>query len=237
MPSELSLVIPVYNEAENAGALLDAIAEHAGTDCEILICYDSEDDTTLPVVREQAERFPHLRLVRNHYGRGALGAIKSGFAEATRPAVIVTMADLSDDLRSVGPMLEQFHRGAHVVAGSRYMKGGRQIGGPLLKRMLSRLAGLSLHVLAGLPTHDATNSFRLYCRELLGQVEIESDGGFELGLELTVKAHLRGMKISEVPTTWSDRSAGTSRFRLLSWLPRYLRWYWLALRSRPSKAS
>jgi hypothetical protein len=115
--------------------------------------------------------------------------------------------------------------GADVVAGSRYMRGGHQLGGPLLKRTLSRSAGLSLHWLGGVPVHDATSNFRLYSKRLLNQVTIESTGGFELGIELTVKAHLLGMRLAEVPTTWRDRTAGESRFQLWEWLPRYLKWY------------
>jgi len=81
----------------------------------------------------------------------------------------------------------------------------------------------------GIPTHDVTNSYRLYGKKFLDSVQIESDGGFELGIELTVKAYLMGLKIGEVPTAWTDRTAGVSRFRLLKWLPRYFRWYWKAL--------
>ncbi|HUJ73861.1 MAG TPA: glycosyltransferase family 2 protein, partial [bacterium] len=79
-------------------------------------------------------------------------------------------------------------------------------------------------------THDVTNSFKLYSRRVLRALQIESQGGFELGMELTVKAHFAGFQVTEVPTHWTDRSAGTSRFRLLRWLPNYLRWYFLALR-------
>lgn len=223
--SDLSLVIPVYNEADNVPALFESIERYIGTDAEILICYDFDEDNTLPAVRERMSKYPNLRLVKNQYGRGPLGAIKSGFNAATRPAVIVVMADLSDDLSCVPQMLQLFQQGCQVVAGSRYMKGGRQVGGPVVKKTLSRLAGVSLHYLVGLRTHDATNSFRLYSKDFLNHTEIESDGGFELALELTVKAHLRGLKITEVPATWTDRTAGTSRFRLWTWLPKYLRWY------------
>jgi hypothetical protein len=146
--------------------------------------------------------------------------------------VLVAMADGSDDPKDVDRMLEVARSGAAVVSGSRYMRGGRQLGGPLLKRTLSRLAGLSLHWVAGLPTHDPTNSFRLYSRSLLDAVEIESVGGFEVGLELTVKAHERGLRVAEVPTTWRDRTAGQSRFRLWRWGPHYLRWYLRALGAR-----
>ena len=115
--------------------------------------------------------------------------------------------------------------GADVVAGSRYVRGGRQEGGPLLKRILSRLAGMSLHYLAGLPIHDATNNFRAYSRRVVEQIPIEGEASFAVALELTLKAHWRGWQLAEVPTTWRDRTAGQSRFRLWAWLPHYLRWY------------
>lgn len=227
--ADVSLVIPVYNEAENVPALFESVVTNVGPDAEVLICYDADDDDTLPVAREWMDRLPNLRLVKNEFGRGPLGAVKSGFKFATRPAMVVAMADLSDDLSCVGPMVALYHQGCHIVAGSRYMANGRQIGGPLLKRTLSRLAGVSLYFLVRLRTHDATNSFRLYSRKLLDAVSIESDGGFELGIELTVKAHLLGFRVGEVPTTWLDRTAGTSRFRLWKWLPKYLRWYLRAI--------
>jgi dolichol-phosphate mannosyltransferase len=226
----LSLVIPVYNEKGNIPPLFDAIRNAVGTDPEILICYDFEEDDSLPPVRELMAEFPNTRLIQNAFGRGPLGAIKSGFAAATRDAVVVTMADLSDDLTRIPLFLDLYERGCDLVAGSRYMRGGRQVGGPLLKRILSRMAGLSLHAVARVGTHDATNSFKLYSRKLLDAVEVESAGGFEIGIELVVKAHVQGFKIGEVPTTWTDRAAGVSRFQLRKWLPHYLRWYWLAVR-------
>jgi hypothetical protein len=115
------------------------------------------------------------------------------------------------------------------------MAGGRQIGGPRLKRFLSRTAGLSLHWLTGLPTHDATNAFRAYRRQVLLETPIESEGGFEYSLEITAKAYASGRQITEVPTTWRDRSAGQSRFKLWAWLRHYFRWYWYALWHRPRK--
>ena len=89
--------------------------------------------------------------------------------------------------------------------------------------------------MAGLPVHDATSNFRLYSRRLLDAVTIESSAGFELAIELTVKAHRLGMKLAEVPTTWHDRTAGQSRFRLWNWLPHYLHWYWFGFGSRFKK--
>ena len=87
----------------------------------------------------------------------------------------------------------------------------------------SRWGGVSLHALAGFPVHDATNSFRLYDAGFLRTIELESDGGFEIGFEITVKAWMAGRKVVEVPSTWRDREAGESRFALRKWLPRYAR--------------
>jgi len=112
------------------------------------------------------------------------------------------------------------------------MRGGHQVGGPPLKRLMSRAAGLSLHWFGGVATHDPTNNFKLYRRSFLDAMPIESSAGFELALELTVKATIAGRRVAEVPTTWRDRTAGQSNFKLRKWLPHYLRWYLLALRAR-----
>lgn len=144
--------------------------------------------------------------------------------------MLVTMADASDDPATIPAMCEKLAEGYDLVCASRYMPGGRQVGGPIVKSFLSRVAGLSLHRLAGIPTHDATNSFKLYRRCLLEEIVIESRGGFEIGLELTVKSHLRGYRIAELPTTWRDRCEGTSNFKTVRWLPHYLKWYWLGIR-------
>jgi 8-oxo-dGTP pyrophosphatase MutT (NUDIX family) len=135
------------------------------------------------------------------------------------------MADLSDPPECIDQLVAKLREGNDVVAGSRYMRGGRQIGGPWLKGTLSRLAGTLAYLLTGIGIHDVTTNFRAYSRRLLQSIPIESAGGFELGLELTVKCHLRGWGVAEVPASWHDRSAGQSRFQLFRWLPGYLRWY------------
>ena len=194
--------------------------------------HDFERDTTVPVVERLRADWPELRPHLNRRGRGVLNALRAGLGEAAAPYVVVMMADASDEPESVNDMVDLARAGADVVSGSRYMPGGRQLGGPLLKGTMSRLAGLSLHWLGGVPTHDPTSNFRLYSRRLLDAVEIESRGGFELGIELTVKAHELGYRVAEVPTTWHDRTAGQSRFKLLEWLPHYLRWWFRGVRTR-----
>jgi dolichol-phosphate mannosyltransferase len=222
---ELSVVMPVYNEADNIGPVLRDLESAVSTPHEVLVVYDFDEDTTVPAVRELMAELPSIRLHRNTMGRGVLNAMKSGIAASGAPFVLITMADGSDDLRTVDEMVALARAGADVVAASRYMRGGRQVGGPPLKRLLSRAAGLSLHWLGRVPIHDPTNNFKLYSRHFLNSVTIDSTGGFELAIELSVKATLAGRPMAEVPTTWRDRTAGESRFRLGAWLPLYLRWY------------
>jgi hypothetical protein len=232
----LTIVIPVYNEGANFPGLWTEMTQHLNFPFTAFVAYDFDGDDTLPVVQQivnAGER--RLRLVKNTYGRGVVGAIRTGFDVAPPGPVLVVMADLSDDLAQVQKMLDLYRRGSQVVVGSRYMKGGRLIGGPWFKQMLSRLSGLTLCWFRGIPTHDATNAFKIYDRAMLGSIQIESKGGFELSLEITVKAFLAGYTISETPSTWRDRTAGTSRFRLWKWLPHYLKWYFMAFRPKAKR--
>jgi glycosyltransferase involved in cell wall biosynthesis len=233
---ELSIILPVYNEGEAVEPVLRALAGAVTTPHELVVVYDFDGDTTVPVIERLRSEIPQLRGLRNDLGRGVLNAMKAGIAGTAAPYVLISMADGSDDPRAVDRMVELARGGADVVAASRYMKGGRQIGGPPLKRLMSRVAGLTLHWFARVPTHDPTNNFKLYSRRFLDSVTIESTAGFELALELTVKAALEKRKVAEIPTTWRDRTAGASNFKLRTWLPHYLHWYLVALtRRRPAR--
>jgi dolichol-phosphate mannosyltransferase len=229
---KLAVVLPVYNEGEAVDPVLRALSAGIRTPHELVVVYDFDADTTVPVVARLATEIPNLRGLRNDLGRGVLNAMKAGIGGTTAPLVLISMADGSDEPHVVDEMVALADAGADVVAASRYMPGGGQIGGPLLKRLMSRAAGLSLHWFAGVPTHDPTNNFKLYRRSFLDSIRIESTAGFELALELTVKATLAGRRVAEVPTTWRDRTAGQSNFRLRKWLPHYLHWYAVAFRGR-----
>jgi glycosyltransferase involved in cell wall biosynthesis len=230
----LGIIIPVYNEAANIGSTLAAIEDKIRIPHRIYIVYDFDEDNTLPVVRGFLEKGLDLKFIKNPE-RGVVNAIKTGLKSAEEDYLLVTMADLSDDYTVVDEMYKLMTEGYDVVCGSRYMKGGRQVGGPLLKKTISRIADVSLRYIAGLPTHDATNSFKLYRRTMLGSIEIKSDGGFEIGMEIVVKAHFGGFRVTEVPCVWMDREKGESRFKILKWAPKYLRWYFYAMEKRFNK--
>lgn len=234
--SQVSIVIPVYNEGEAVRPLLDEIASNVSSDYEILVVYDKPSDTTEPVVSAYAREDSRVKPTLNTYGLGPANALRYGVDHASAPVVVVMMADGSDRPEQIDSLVSLVERGYSIAAASRYMRGGRQIGGPLLKRMLSRLAGLSLYHLARVGTHDATNAFKAYSSRFLREVGVESQKGFEMGLELVAKARRARLDVAEVPTTWRDRTEGESRFRLIEWIPYYLRWYLYAF-GRPLKPS
>ena len=222
---ELSIVMPVFKEGEAVEPIIRALTAAGRTSHEILVVYDFDEDPTVPVIDRLAAELPAVRGHRNDLGRGVLNAMKAGIAAAGGSYVLITMSDGSDEPHIVDSMVAYARDGADIVAASRYMPGGHQVGGPILKRLMSRTAGLTLHWFAGVRTHDATSNFKLYTRSFLDAVTIESQAGFELALELTVKATLDGRRVAEVPTTWRDRTSGQSNFKLRQWLPHYLRWY------------
>ncbi len=230
MSARTTIVVPVYNEGDNIRTTLAELDAKVNVDAETWLVYDRDDDSTLGPARDlEGKTRLAFRLVRNKYGRGALNAIKTGLEDAPGELVVVTMADLCDPPEVINEMVAAAEAGkADIVCASRYMKGGRQIGGPRFKGFLSHTAGLLLCWLTRLPTHDPTNSFKLYRKSYLDEVKIESTGGFELGIELVVKARALGRRIVEVPTTWRDRVAGKSNFKLWRWLPNYLRWFFYA---------
>ena len=229
---ELSIVVPVFREGAAVDPVLRALTSGVSCPHEILVVYDFDEDPTVPVIERLHVELPAIRGLRNDLGPGVLNAMRAGIAASRGSYVLVSMADGSDEPAIVDSMVALARGGADVVAASRYMRGGHQVGGPPLKRLLSRVAGLTLHWFGGVGTHDPTNNFKLYSRRLLDATPIESEAGFELALELTVKATLAGRVVAEVPTTWRDRTAGKSHFQLRRWLPHYLRWYGLAMRGR-----
>ena len=233
----LDIVVPVYNEDKGILRLFDEIEQEIKTPKRVMIVYDFDGDTTVPIVKEHQNdySFP-IDLVLNTLGRGALNAIKMGMQTATAECVLVMMADSSDRLDVVDSMYEMMEQGYDLVCGSRYMKGGKQNGGPFLKGLFSRTAGLTLHLLTRIPTHDCSNSFKMYRRSMLQEITIESKGGFEIGLEILVKAYTMGYKIGEVPSQWYDREDGESNFHMWKWLPSYLHWYWYCVRHTWFKA-
>jgi glycosyltransferase involved in cell wall biosynthesis len=228
----VSIVVPAYNEGENVLPVLDRLFESVRLPCEVLVVVDTAGDTTVPVAQEYELKEPRLRCLVNTYGPGPANAIRFGIDAATAPVTVVTMADGCDDARQIDELVRLVERGVAVAAASRYMPGGQQVGGPVVKGAMSRLAGRSLKTLAQVGTRDATNSFKAYSTDFVREVGIDSRDGFEIGIELTAKAKRLRRPVAEIPTIWLDRNAGVSNFKVAKWVPSYVRWYRFAFGPR-----
>lgn len=227
--SQLDIIIPVYNEGGNIVRSLQSIARSVKTPSRLLICYDYEDDDTLAAICGNHDALGALTIdfVRNR-GRGAHGAVLSGFTVSKAPFAVMFPADDDYNAGILDAMVEKAETGCDIVCASRFMPGGGMVGCPWLKAVLVRVGNFTLYRLAGLPTRDASNGFRLFSRRVMDEIVIESDRGFCYSIELLVKCHRLGWRIGEIPARWFERSHGSSRFRVIKWIPAYLRWYFYA---------
>lgn len=228
---ELDILIPVHNERENIIAVMQTLEDHVKTPFRVLICYDFDEDNTLVELKKFSSPRFEIIPVKNT-GRGVHGAVLTGFAFSTAPAVIVFPADDTFNAPILDRMFAKFKEGNDIVAASRFMKGGRMEGCPFLKSLLVRTAAMTLHKFGGIPIRDSSNGFRLFSRRLLDTVKIESHAGFTYSIELLVKCRRLGWRIDEVPALWFEREHGKSRFSLFKWVPHYLRWYAYAFETK-----
>jgi dolichol-phosphate mannosyltransferase len=222
--AELDIVIPVYNEGEALAPVLDSLKQHVRTPFRVLVCYDRDDDITLPVVARYASAGMNIAPVKNT-GTGVFGAIVTGFDMSTAPAVLMIPADDDYNAPVVDDMVRRIHDGADLVCPSRFMPGGAMVGCPWVKAAIVRASAFVLHHVARLPTHDPSNGFRMFSRRVLREIPLESTRGFTYSIEYLVKCDRLGWRIEEVATKWYERKVGKSRFKVLTWLPDYLTWF------------
>ena len=226
----ISIVIPAKNEKEEIIATLIRIKKYVTINFECLIVVDSADDSTTSTVKPFVENDARFKVLISNLPPGPGNAIKFGMNSSIGDCIIVTMADGCDDISQIDKMYDLISRGVSVVNASRYMKGGQQLGSSGLKPILSKFAGLSLYYLARIQTKDSTNSFKAYSKNFINNIEIDSGSGFELGLQLVIKAKKQKLLIAEIPTIWIERHLGTSKFKLYRWLPNYIYWYLYAFK-------
>lgn len=235
MTPQVSIVVPAFNEGLSIVAVLNRIGESVQVSFEILVVYDQEDDSTACVVATSSVNDERMRGLVNRYGQGPANAIRFGIDSAQADIIVVTMADGSDDPRQIDDLVRLVERGVVVAAASRYAPGGQQIGGRALKRLLSRIAGLTLYYFGRVGTRDATNSFKAYSKKFIEDVGIDSREGFALGLEMTAKARRLREPVAEIPTIWLERQEGLSNFKIAAWIPVYLKWYLFAFGPKLSR--
>ncbi|MDD5506081.1 MAG: glycosyltransferase [Candidatus Omnitrophica bacterium] len=220
----LSIVMPAHNEEENIGDSIAKVESTVDIPHELIVVNDHSNDATAEIVKGMMKKYPSVRLINNAAAPGFVNALKAGFALAQTQLVVPVMGDLCDDLPTIKNMLKKIEEGYDVVCGSRYISGGKRNGGSKLKAFLSRAAGRSLYHILGIPTHDIANAFKMYKKEILDRITVEAKG-FEISMELPLKAYYMGYKITEVPTVWKERTKGASSFKVFRLLPSYIKFY------------
>ena len=225
----LDIVIPIYNEGKKIVELLNKFEISVKTKFRVLLCYDDETDNIFEH-REKFDKFKFKIILVKNPEAGPSSAIKRGLNFGDSNCVIVYPADDFINFNIIDKMYEAFNsENNDIVVASRFMKGGSMKGCPLLKSILVRLASSTLYFFSSIPVKDASNGFRLFSRKLINSVTIESKLGFAYSLELLAKCNRMGLKIKEVPAQWEERDEGSSRFKILKWLPDYLKWYFYGL--------
>jgi glycosyltransferase involved in cell wall biosynthesis len=228
MSVDLDIVMPVYHEGDNIVGVLEALRKNVKHKFRVLICYDMDEDNTLAALKNYDHTGFDIGYVKNR-GKGALGAVFTGMEDSSAPCVLVMPADDDYNAPRLDEMVDKMLAGADIVTPSRFIGDGCMVNCPAIKNFLVRTTAFAMYHIARLPTHDATNGFRMFSQRVIRTIPIESRVGFAYSLELLAKAHRLGWKIEEVPVQWFERKAGASRFRVFKWAGQYLKWVRYAL--------
>ena len=209
----ISIVIPARNEENNISRTVENLEKGLKNILhETLIVNDHSTDTTAAKVLELNTAYPSVKLINNTAKPGFASALWAGFRAAAGTAVVVVMADASDDPQTIPKMVAKFSKGYDLVCGSRYLSGGGKKGGPKAQGFFSFWVNKYLRIFLNSPTSDASNAFKLYRRECLLATKTEEEG-FALSAELAIKFWRDGYKIIDVPTVWKGRETGESKFK------------------------
>jgi glycosyltransferase involved in cell wall biosynthesis len=214
---ELSVVIPMFNEAENAEATLrrveEALVSFEGT-YEIVAVNDGSLDGTLDILKEVERRNRKVRVVSYSRNAGRGKALRAGFSEARGTVVVSIDADLSYDPRYILDLIGalQEEEDVDLVLASPYMPGGGVDGVPFLRLWVSKTGNKILRFAMPNRIYTSTGIFRAYRKRVLDSLELESDGK-EIHLEILSKAIALGYRVKEVPSILKSRKKGRSKFK------------------------
>jgi len=220
----LSVVIPARDEEGSIAATVEHLhleLELNGIPHETVVVDDGSSDRTWTILQGIAVKNPTVRPVSNEGQRGFGRAVIKGFDAARGDAIVVMMADESDDCRDVVRYWQVLNEGWDCVFGSRFMKGGGVIDYPWLKLRINRLANLFLRVLFKIRLNDTTNAFKAYRKTALDGCRPFLSPHFNLTVELPLKAITRGFSWKVIPITWRNRRVGVPKLMLKEMGSRY----------------
>ena len=226
---KVSIIIPTHNEEILIRNILDDTVGCVPSEVieEVIVVNDHSIDRTVKVVEECAQKYSivNIKVISNDTSAGFANALRQGIKEARGDLIIYLMADGCDRVSDIDVMFNKLAQGDFdMVCASRYMKNGKRNGGSLLKGFFSRFVGVSLNCIIKIPTKDSSNAFKMYKREILDKIALTSSG-FEISMELCLRAYLAGYRIGEVPTVWYEREQGSSDFKMFKQSFGYIRLY------------
>jgi dolichol-phosphate mannosyltransferase len=222
---KLSIAIPAHNEAEVIEATLQALVDQLdpeGIDFEIVVVDDGSQDRTAEIVRRWASKRPEVRCLPNNGPHGFGYAVRTALDAFDGDAVVLVMADGSDDPRDVVLYHRVLEAGYDCAFGSRFMPGAVVRDYPRLKLFVNRLVNHGIRLLFRHGYNDTTNAFKAYRREVIEGIQPMLSPHFNLTVELPLKAVTRGFSYAVVPTSWTNRAAGRSKLQLTEMGSRYL---------------
>lgn len=221
----LSVVIPARNEEKCVGAtveLLHSALSQNNIFHEIIVVDDGSTDQTWMALEALRQQMPQLKPIQNQGLHGFGRAVTRGLDHMRGDAVVIMMADGSDDCRDVVRYWKELNHGVECVFGSRFVKGGGTEGYPLFKLALNRLANTFIRLLFGIRCNDTTNAFKAYRREVIDGCRPLISPHFNLTVELPLKAIVRGYRWKVIPVTWQNRKTGESKLKIKEMGSRYL---------------
>jgi len=221
----LSIVIPARNEESCVAATVEHLYVELrlqGVEHEIVVVDDGSTDSTWCVLQKACARVPTLRPTQNTGEHGFGKAVTVGFDHIQGDAVVVMMADESDDCRDVVRYWQVLNEGWDAVFGSRFSRGGGVIDYPWTKLMLNRMANTFLRVLFRVPLNDFTNAFKAYRRTVIEGCRPFLAPHFNLTVEIPLKTIVRGYSWTTIPITWRNRRSGVSKLKIKEMGSRYL---------------
>jgi dolichol-phosphate mannosyltransferase len=201
---------------------LHAELERSAVPHEFVVVDDGSTDDTPGILEEVQREISCCRVVRNDGRHGFGRAVICGLDAARGDAIVLVMADASDDCGDVVTYWRTLNDGWDCAFGSRFTRGGRAIDYPRFKLVVNRLANAFLRVLFGIRLNDTTNAFKAYRSEVIAGCRPFFSPHFNLTIELPLKAIVRGYSWTVVPITWRNRKAGVTKLKLKEMGSRYL---------------
>lgn len=223
---KLSIVIPAYNEEESITETITALYDmlHAeNIPHELLVVNDNSKDNTVGVLEHLQKTIPSLRHITNHPPKNGFGyAVRKGLENFQGDCVAIVMADLSDSPEDLVKFYKTMLEGDYdCVFGSRFSKGGNVYDYPKIKLYINRLANTIVRLTFGFKYNDCTNAFKLYKKDTIEGIKPFLSPHFNLTLEMSLKAIIRGYSYTVIPNSWTNRKFGESKLKIREMGSRY----------------